>query len=80
MDPAMLAAYVQAVSQAGLPKRVLVEAMQAGGILPENEDPAELEAEMEANAQAQADAEANAARDALQMQMDAKMKMGGKAA
>jgi hypothetical protein len=52
MDAATMTAYVQAVVQAGLPPRVLLEAWKAGGRLPMDTDIDEMEADMLA-AQAQ---------------------------
>jgi len=46
MLPEMLVAYVQAVSNAGLPARVLIQAMQEGGLIGPDVDLDELEAEM----------------------------------
>lgn len=57
MDPATMTAYVQAVVQAGLPPRVLLEAWKAGGRLPQDTDIEELEREMVANALAKEDQE-----------------------
>lgn len=64
MRPEMLVAYVTAVSKAGLPVRILLEAMQQGGLIGPDEILEELELEMEANAQAIADVEAQALKDA----------------
>lgn len=67
LDPATMAVYVQAVAQAGLPPRLLLEAWQRGGRIPADTDLDLLESEMMANAQAAADhREADAA-----MRMDA---------
>lgn len=52
MDPALLTAYVGAIQNAGLPTRILTEAMQEGGLISEDVDLDELDAEMEANAAA----------------------------
>lgn len=49
MLPEMLTAYVNAVANAGLPVRVLLEAMQEGGLLREDADVDALEAEIMAN-------------------------------
>ncbi len=54
MDPATLSAYVQAVA-AGMPIRVMFEAMQRGGLLDPDEDLNDLVGEADANAKAQAD-------------------------
>lgn len=48
MDPAAMAVYIQAVRDAGLPIRVLLEAWQIGGRIPPDADLEELELEMEA--------------------------------
>jgi hypothetical protein len=64
----MLTAYVGAVSNAGLPVRVLTEAMQQGGLLPEDADLDELDAEVMANEAAIRDQKAME----LQMSLDAK--------
>lgn len=64
LEAATMSVYVQAVSQAGLPVRLLLEAWQKGGRIPEDTDLDELEAEMLVNEQAAADAEAQAAQDA----------------
>jgi hypothetical protein len=65
MRPEMLTAYVAAVSGAGLPVRILLEAMQLGGLIGPDEDLEDLAAEMEANAKATADAAAAAKQDQL---------------
>ena len=49
MDPQTMQAYVQAVKDAGLPPRLLLEAWQKGGRIPPDTDLDELEAEMFAN-------------------------------
>lgn len=49
MAPDLLLAYVSAVSNAGIPVRLLLEAMQDGGLLEPDEDITALEAEVEAN-------------------------------
>lgn len=66
MDPATMAVYIQAVRDAGLPVRLLLEAWQAGGRIPPDTDLDELEMEMMA-AKAASDA---AAADALAAQQD----------
>jgi hypothetical protein len=58
LDAPTMAVYIQAVSAAGLPVRLLLEAWQKGGRIPEDTDLDELEAEMMANAQAAADQKA----------------------
>lgn len=58
MQADMLTAWVGAISNAGLPRRLLLEAMQVGGLIGPDEDLDALEAEMEVNAQAAADAKA----------------------
>ena len=65
MRPEMLTAYVGAVANAGLPPRILLEAMQQGGLIGPDEDLDVLEVEMSANAQAAMDAKANTAQDQL---------------
>jgi hypothetical protein len=65
MRPEMLTAYVGAVANAGLPPRILLEAMQQGGLIGPDVDLEQLEAEMAANAQAAADAKVAAQKDAL---------------
>lgn len=55
MEPAVMMAYVAAVANAGLPPRLLIEAWQAQGRIPDDLDPDELVAEMMANATAKAD-------------------------
>jgi hypothetical protein len=52
MAAEMLTAYVGAVANAGLPVRVLTEAMQRGGLLSEDVDLDEMDAELMANAEA----------------------------
>jgi hypothetical protein len=66
----MLTAYVGAVSNAGLPVRVLTEAMQLGGLITEDVDLDSLDAEMMANAAAIQEQQ----RLDRQMQLDAKAK------
>lgn len=68
LDPQTMTAYVGAVKDAGLPARILLEAWQKGGRIPEDVDLDALEAEMAANAAAVADQAAQAAKDALAMQ------------
>jgi hypothetical protein len=74
----MLTAYVGAVANAGLPIRVMLEAMQKGGLLPDSANLDDIEAEVAANQAAQADQK----RVELQMQLAAKAKqpMPGQAA
>jgi hypothetical protein len=52
MDAATMTVYVQAVAQAGLPVRLLLQSWQAGGRISPDVDLEELEAEMMANAAA----------------------------
>jgi len=52
MDSQLLAAYAQAVAQAGIPVRLLLEAMQEGGLISDDENLENLEAEVLANAAA----------------------------
>lgn len=54
MPPELLTAYVGAIANAGLPTRILTEAMQAGGLISEDVNLDELDAEIEANAAAKA--------------------------
>ncbi len=73
----LLTAYVGAVANAGLPPRILLEAMQTGGLIQDDENIEELEAEMEAAAQAIEDQKKQEAADQLAMQQEAlKMKQG----
>ena len=65
LDAPTMQVYVAAVSQAGLPVRLLLEAWQKGGRIPEDTNLDELEVEMMANAQAAADAKAQIQADAL---------------
>jgi hypothetical protein len=58
MDAPTMAVYVQAVRDAGLPPRLLLEAWQQGGRIAPDVDLEELELEMLANAQAAQDAAA----------------------
>ena len=55
MDPQTMMAYVNAVANAGLPPRLLIEAWQASGRIPDDLDPDEILMEMQANAIAIAD-------------------------
>lgn len=55
LDSSTMLAYVQAVRDAGLPIRILLEAWQQGGRLPEGTDIEELEQEMLANMAAEED-------------------------
>lgn len=48
MDPATMSVYITAIRDAGLPIRLLLEAWQKGGRIPEGTDLDELELEMEA--------------------------------
>lgn len=66
MDAQTMAVYIQAVVQAGVPARLLLEAWKAGGVLPPDTDVEELEREMMVNQaviaaekQAQLDAQTN---------------------
>lgn len=68
MDPQTMTAYVRAVKEAGLPERLLLEAWQTGGRIPEDTDLDKLELEMMANAGAEAAArEAEAAAEAEEL-------------
>lgn len=67
----IMTAYVQAVAQAGLPPRILLEAWQQGGRIAQDVDLALLEMEMLAGQAAEAErqrAEAEARAEALQIQ------------
>lgn len=55
MEPATMAVYIQAVRDAGLPVRTLLEAWLGGGRLPPETDIDALELEMIANAEAEAE-------------------------
>jgi len=70
MAAEMLTAYVQAVANAGLPVRVLTDAMQRGGLLAEDADLDVMDAEMMANAEAVAE----------QKRLDAEMALKAKEA
>lgn len=76
MQADMLTAYVNAVANAGLPVRILTNAMQKGGLIGPDEDLDALDAEVMANAEAQAEAE----KQALQDQLAAKQNNQRKAA
>lgn len=65
LDAPTMVAYVQAVVQAGIPARILLEAWQAGGRISPEEDLDALEAEIMANAAAIADQQAQAAKDLI---------------
>ena len=65
MQPDMLVAYVAAVAQAGLPVRVLTQAMQDGGLIGQDVDLDALDAEVMANAAAIQDQKEQSAKDAL---------------
>lgn len=65
MQADMLTAWTGAVANAGVPARFMLEAMQSGELIDEDEDVDEIAAEMEANAQAAADAKVNALQDQL---------------
>lgn len=68
MSPQLLTAYVGAITNAGLPVRVLTQAMQEGGLISPDENLDALDAEIEANAAAAADQarmDAQAAADAM---------------
>ncbi len=67
MDPQLLTAYVGAIEKAGLPVRILTQAMQGGGLIDEDVNLDELDAEIAANAAAK---EAQAQMD-RQAQIDA---------
>ncbi len=58
MDAQMMEAWISGVEKAGLPPRILLEAWQAGGQIPDGVDLAELEQEMMANQAAREAAEA----------------------
>jgi hypothetical protein len=66
LESPIMVAYIQAVKDAGLPIRILLEAWQQGGRIRSDENLEELEMEMAANAQAAADAAAEAAANAQQ--------------
>jgi hypothetical protein len=55
MDPQTMMAYVNAVANAGLPPRLLIEAWQASGRIPDDLSPDELLMEMQAGMIAQQD-------------------------
>lgn len=65
MDPQTMAAYVQAVKDAGLPPRLLLEAWQAGGRIAPDADLDALEMEMLGHAAAAAQAAQDAQAQAL---------------
>ncbi len=67
MDPQTMAVYVQAVRDAGLPPRLLLEAWQAGGRIPPDADLDEIEMQMLGFKAA----EEQAARDAVDVQIAA---------
>lgn len=67
LDAPTMLAYIAAVATAGFPPRLLVEAWQAGGRIPDSIDVEALLTEMETNLAAAADAKAQAQSDALAM-------------
>ncbi|HEY4133493.1 MAG TPA: DUF4055 domain-containing protein [Gemmatimonadaceae bacterium] len=69
LDAATMAVYVQAVAQAGMPPRILLQAWQEGGRIAADVDLEELEAELMAN-KAAADAQRQAELDAAKTQTD----------
>lgn len=70
MDAAVMTAWGTLAQALNLPPRVVIEALIAGGRLPEDTDVDELEREMVANAQADADRKAEELR--MQVEMKAK--------
>ena len=70
LDAPTLLAYVAAFRDAGFPVRLVLEAFQRGGRIPEDADLDEIEGEMIANEQAKAKQAAQEAQDALAMQQD----------
>lgn len=73
MQADILSAWTQAVT-AGVPARLMIEAMQTGGLISPEEDVDDIALEMEAAAQAKADAEAQALQDRASMAQSAKPK------
>lgn len=73
MQADILAAWTQAVN-AGVPARLMIEAMQVGGLIGPDEDAESIALEMEAAAQAKADAEAQALQDRASMANSARPK------
>lgn len=65
MQPDLLTAYVNAIVNAGLPVRILTEAMQKGGLIGPDEDLDDLDAEVMANAAAAEEAKRQAEQDKL---------------
>jgi uncharacterized protein DUF4055 len=63
MDATMLSAWTSAVAQAGVPPRLMVEAMQVGELIDPDEVVDDIALEMEANAQAAQDAKIQQAQD-----------------
>ena len=70
LDAPTMLAYVAAFRDAGFPVRLVLEAFQRGGRIPEDADLDEIEGEMIANEQAKAKQAAQEAQDALAMQQD----------
>ena len=76
MPSDMLTAYAGAVQNAGIPVRLLLEAMQTGGLIGPDEDLDALELEIIAAERAKADAVAQAAQDRLSLGMPGAGEMG----
>lgn len=80
MRPEMLTAYVNAVSLAGLPVSILLEAMQQGGLIGPDEDLEAIESKIDAAKLAAEDAKSQALADQATLAASIKAKPEAKAA
>lgn len=71
MDAATMTAWTGAVKDAGIPERLMLDAMQVGELIDADENVDDIAGEMAANQAAKADQEAQAAKDQLAMKLQA---------